>query len=763
MKIPHLPILIALPLLLLLPGPARAAPDKPATFGYIQGDPTGSISIGGQPLPVGTIIAAKIRPEHALKLQQLQIAFWGKENAAIEVHVWRDNGGSQPGAPGGTFTDDDQSELLLPIAAKTAKQGEWQTFDLGANAPELPALEQFWIGAKIVTAGTNIGTDKIDATKADINAIVQTPDGNCADGCGVPANLAVRATGTYVKIADKFWFTDVTKEAGVKVGGRMAFGDFDNDGDDDLLYGGSTLYANDGKGHFTDVSAKAGITQMGGNGALWGDFDNDGWLDIWVFGGPEHLLRNKGDGTFVEDNAALFFDSDKYPTEGAVLVDLDNDGRLDIYDANYEWYHKDDKGNDVLSDCGDDFFWHNDGGGKWSEIGTALGIRSAGRQCGRGPAAIDWDQDGDADIFVNNYRLHPDFFWRNDFPAPKLTDIAKALGVQGSGKQGAYGHGTGAQWVDADNDGDFDLFAANLAHPRFIKFSDKSRFYRNDGQGAARTLTDFREATGIGYAETQSAPAFADFDNDGDMDLVVGAYYGDRMGQFWRNDGPANSLDMWLIFSDATYQSAWKTFGCASIAWADIDGDGDLDCAANGTIFRNDYSEVAGQKGHWLKVALAGSKAVNRAAIGTWVTAETGDGSKITRAVSGGQGLATQDSLTLHFGLGAASAVQKLTVHWPGLPAETFGPFAADQTVKVTEGKAAVGAAPQAAGADAGSADAAAGPDAGAADSGKADTSAASAPAAAKSGGCSAGGSATGAGWAFLLLAGLAARRRRGF
>ena len=747
--------------LLLVPGRARAA-DKAVDFSYITGEPTASIAIGGKPLPVGTILAMHIRPEHPLKLSQLEIAFWGTPNTAIEVHVWRDNGGSQPGAPGGLFTDDAQSELFAPFNAKTGTNGEWKTFDLDTAATELPPLQLFWVGVKITSLGTNIGIDKIEQNKPDINAIVQTPDDPCADGCGVPGNLAIRAHGSYVNIADKFWFSDVTKTAGLAGGGRMAVADFDGDGDDDLLFGGSVLYKNDGKGHFEDISAKAGIATMGGNGALWGDFDNDGKPDIWVFGGKEHLLRNNGDGTFTELSPGLFFDSDNWPTEGAVLLDLDNDGRLDIYDANYEWYHKDAKGNDILGDCGHDFVWHNEGGGKWTEIGEALGVRKSGNQCGRGPAAADWDADGDTDVFVNNYRLKPNFFWRNDSPKLQWTDIAGQLGVKGSGIQQAFGHGTGAQWVDADNDGDFDLFAANLAHPRFIKFSDTSRFYRNDGSGAARTLTDLREATGIGYAETQSAPGFADFDNDSDLDLAVGAYYGDRMGQFWRNDGAASDPQLWLHFSEVTYQTGFKPMGCASIAWADFDADGDVDCVAGGTLYRNDYSDVAGGA-HWLNVHLAGSKAVNRMAIGAWVTLETGDGKLQSQLVSGGQGLATQDSQTLHFGLGAATQATKLTVHWPGLPAESFGPFAANQRVAIVEGQGAKGAPPGTAVAESAVAGDA-GPDAGVA-SGETGGDAAAKPAAVSkaSSGCAAlpAGAALPCALPLVALCALWIKRRR--
>jgi hypothetical protein len=753
-----------LPALTLLLAATAWATEVPIDLQYDSGTAQKGLQLNvtgadGKPttmaLPVGTILATRFRPEHPMRLDSIELAFFGAKGP-IEVHVWRDNGGSQPGAPGGLFTEDPAADRIAPRKTTTGKDGEFVTFDLSAEAVDLQPLELFWVGVKLVTPGTNVAIDGIEQGKTDITSLLQTPADPCADGCGVPGNLMIRAHGRYMDPLAKRWFTDATVAAGIQTGGRMAFGDYDGDGDDDLLFSSGFLYRNDGKGHFEDVSKASGIQGFSGSGALWGDYDNDGHLDIWVFGMTEHLLKNQGDGTFKEVTPGAFFDSDKYPTEGAVWLDVDNDGRLDLYDANYEWYHKDDKGTEILSDCGDDLLWHNNGDGTFTDVSVAAGIRKSGKQCGRGPAAVDYDQDGDQDLFVNNYRLHPDFFWRNDAPDLHFTDIAKKNGTRGSGKQGAYGHGTGAQWVDADNDGDFDLFAANLAHPRFIAFSDRSRFLRNEGQAGAWGFTELRDQTGIGYAETQSAPAFADFDNDGDMDLAVGAYYGDRMGQLWRNDGKADDPALWLKFSDQTYATGWITYGCASIAWADVDGDGDLDNVANDKLFRNDYADVSGQKGHWLKVRLHGAQKVNRAAIGAWVTVETGDGNVMSRVVSGGQGLATQDSLTLHFGLGAATSVQKVTVHWPGLPSETFGPYPADGLIEVTEGKGAT-AITTTLGADAGSTGTDASP---ASDSqGTGTTGKASA-----SSGCTAAGRPQSSWWmfglAFCLVVAVRSRRR---
>lgn len=132
---------------LMLPTAAAFA-DQKVDFDYMKGDPSAALAIGGKPLPKGTILMMHVRPEHPLRLTQIEIAYWGTADAPVEVHIWRDNGGSQPGGPTGTFTEDEASELLAPIAAKTGANGEWQSYTFGDKPPEFLPLQQFWIGVK---------------------------------------------------------------------------------------------------------------------------------------------------------------------------------------------------------------------------------------------------------------------------------------------------------------------------------------------------------------------------------------------------------------------------------------------------------------------------------------------------------------------------------------------------------------------------------------------------------------------------------------
>lgn len=688
-------VLLGLASVLLIGVPALAS-EKKVTFGDDVGDPSGGLTIdSGKTLPKDTILAALFRAEHPLRLSGVDIAFWGSPGD-VEFHVWRDNGGNQPGAPEGLFTSADGADRIAPRVISAGEKGAFVHVDLSKDDLNINAQENFWVGVKLLSAGANVAVDSSKNTSGSSNGILQTPasDSKCFDGCGIPGNYVIKASGVYVDpLPDARWFADVTTASGIIVGGRMSWGDCDGDGDDDLLIGGNKLFRNDGSGKFVDITQGAGLDGLGGSGGLWGDYDNDGLLDIFVFGGKEHLIRNLGGMKFQEVALGNFIEDPKrdYPTEAAAWVDYDLDGKLDVYTANYEVVPADDP--NALGICDWHFLWHNNGDGTFTDVAAKVGMHTT-KQCGRSVAPLDWDGDGDGDIYVGNYRLDPNYFWRNEHPESKFTDIAKKNSTIGIGAMKDYGHTIGATWADADNDGDFDLFVANLAHPRFINFSDRSQFYQNLGAEKDWGFQEMRESTGIGYLETHSNPNFADIDNDGDLDVSLTAVYVGRKGQIWRNDGKSATTG-WLQFSDVTYPAGWIVDNGWGSAWADFDNDGDVDQAVSNKIFRNDYSDVAHSNGHWIKVSLHGDgKAVNGAAIGAWATVKLANGQVLSRLVSGGSGLACQDSPTMHFGLGTATQIEELTVHWPGAAAEKAGPFAANQTVTWTRGAGAKGNAP---------------------------------------------------------------------
>jgi hypothetical protein len=476
--------------------------------------------------------------------------------------------------------------------------------------------------------------------------------------------------------------------------GRVAWGDYDNDGDDDLMTSGPTLYRNDGDGGFTDVTAAAGLTGLvgGTGGGVWGDFDNDGCLDYFGLGtgqtAPDVLLRNLCDGTFADATLAsgiwdaptnidciAELEEEHAPTEAAAWVDLDGDGFLDLYLAQYE--------------CGGlyvdyvDGFWRNEGDGTFSDWTAGHGFLWATARAGRGVSPADCDRDGDVDVFVSNYRLDPNFLFINE--GGTVYEWAEFAGLAGENVNGSFGHTIGAAWADFDGDGHFDMVHANLAHPRYYHFSDKTMVLINDGAG---NFTDTAAAAGIRYRETHSNPTVADFDNDGDVDLFITCVYDGRFSELYFNDGDGS-------FEQVNYESGAVIHNGWGSAASDYDNDGDVDLVAY-DLFRNDTA-AAGNR--WLQVrALGGASAagtVNAAGIGAVIRVQVG-AKQLLGHVSGGSGTGCQDSQVVHFGLADATAADSIEVRYPGGAVVTVdGPVAADQRVWIrADGAAGYGWAP---------------------------------------------------------------------
>ena len=207
---------------------------------------------------------------------------------------------------------------------------------------------------------------------------------------------------------------------------------------------------------------------------------------------------------------------------------------------------------------------------------------------GRGVTVADADLDGDSDVFVSNYRLDPNYSLEDQGDGNR--NISLANGTQGVQVAGAYGHTIGTVFGDIDNDGDFDQVQANLAHPFFYWFSDKSAVLINDGSGS---FTDEGTERGLYYRETHSNPTLFDADNDGDQDLFITSVYSSRDSDFYLNDGSGH-------FSLHNHDSGLVMKNGWGAAAADVDNDGDLDILSR-TLFRNQSAA-----GSWLKVRVFG-------------------------------------------------------------------------------------------------------------------------------------------------------------
>jgi tetratricopeptide (TPR) repeat protein len=433
-------------------------------------------------------------------------------------------------------------------------------------------------------------------------------------------------------------FTDATTASGL--GGvkatRVAWGDCDNDGDDDLLLNGTRLFINRGNGTFVpapEQSIPAGI--VGANGGVWGDYDNDGFPDIFVTSHRgNQLLHNEGGMRFTAAATWPVTGGGPPRPEAAAWGDLNNDGFLDLYVANYE------HGAVMRAQCGQDQLLVNRAGTGLQEASLVTGIVSEEGMCGRGVIWSDLNGDGRQDILVANYRLDPNFLWLNRGNG-SLVDIAETAGVRGHETDGAFGHSIGAASGDLDGDGDLDIFISNLAHPRYLEFSDRSMVLINNGEHLPEFTESFAES-GLTFEETNADPLLFDADNDGDLDLFVTSVYRNRAAHLYLNDGKGRFSDRtWLAGAGVT--NGW---GAAS---ADYDGDGYPDLLVAGSegvrLLRNE-----GGGNNWLAIRVA-DRHCNRAGVGSRVTVNYGDKRQV-REITAGRGTGSQDSMTAHFGLG---------------------------------------------------------------------------------------------------------------
>jgi hypothetical protein len=422
-------------------------------------------------------------------------------------------------------------------------------------------------------------------------------------------------------------FTDVSEAVGFKGnnGGVAAWGDFDNDGWPDVCIGGE-VWRNDKGKRFTSVAKLSGP-------GVWGDYDNDGYLDLFCWDGGGRLYRNlKGRGF---EEAKLL---PKLPTKislGAAWGDLDGDGYLDLYVGGYEVWPAEEFPDVVLM---------NQKGERFVESWRQQKVFRA-----RGVTAADFDEDGDLDVFVSNYRLQPNLLWRNDGKG-KFTDAAKELNAAGNLRQGWYGHTIGSAWGDLDNDGHLDLFVGNFSHPP--EFQDRSQFLRNMGPKGKWHFEDRTKTAALRWQESYASPTLGDFDNDGLLDLYFTTVYPGDRSVLYRNRGAWKFEEV----KGAAGLSLPETY---QAAWADFDGDGHLDLLTGGKLFRN-----PGTEGRWLKVRLEGGGKVNKTAVGTQVRLRVG-GQTLTRQVEGATGQGNQNDLTLHFGLGQHRDAVRLEVRWP--------------------------------------------------------------------------------------------------
>jgi len=445
--------------------------------------------------------------------------------------------------------------------------------------------------------------------------------------------------------------------------GHAAWGDFNNDTYPDL-YDGAKLWRNNSGTNFTALP--------GYGWGIWGDYDNDGNLDLFILAGTSRVMRNLTGGGFRQLTLPTLPTIDNH---GACWADFDNDSYVDIYVTGYEF-----GGNQP------DAILSNKQGTEF-DLTWQEGPPDSGVFAGRGVTACDFDRDGDQDIFVSNYRLAENFLWQNngsgsfvDVTLAYNADEPESWG----GTAGA--HTIGSAWGDLDNDGNIDLFVGNFAHPaeRFPGYprQPESQFLRNLGSAGNYYFEDMRATAGLAYQESYASPALGDYDNDGDLDLFFTTVYATASfgvpnhPVLYRNNGD------WT-FTDVTAAEGVNNLGSTyQAAWADFDNDGDLDLVTDVKLFVNDASDTG--TNHWIKVHLAGDgETVNKAAIGAQVRIALGS-EILVRQVEAGTGEGNQNDLTLHFGLGNNAGPVTLDILWPDGSIQSVSNVDVDRRIDVS-------------------------------------------------------------------------------
>ena len=448
---------------------------------------------------------------------------------------------------------------------------------------------------------------------------------------------------------------DIAKDTGLSIG--CAWGDYDNDGYPDLIVADAwrapnRLYHNNGNGTFSRV-AEGTIARDAGDSAaaVWGDYDNDGDLDLFVtaFDPPRDCFyRNEGDGHFTKvSEGAWVMDTGR--GVGAAWGDYDNDGFLDLYVANWRE---------------NNFLYRNNRDGTMTRITSGPPASSGGDSYGCTWA--DYDGDGDGDLFVAGVISDDEQQFLNNGDGSFTRVMTGPFPRSG-------GNDHGISCADYDNDGDLDLLVIGW----------NNRLYRNDG---AEGLTPV-SASGLESAISENG-AWGDYDNDGYLDLFISNY--DSANVLFRNNGDGKFA---RVTEGALVHDRGRSCGCA---WADYDNDGDLDLfVANGLdyidgtrppepgfLYRND-----GGTSHWLILRLVGV-ASNRSAIGAKVRAlATIQGKTFWQLheVSGGSGQCSQNDLRVHFGLGDARTVETLRIEWPSGITQILKNVPANQHLTIEE------------------------------------------------------------------------------
>jgi hypothetical protein len=468
----------------------------------------------------------------------------------------------------------------------------------------------------------------------------------------------------------------------------VAVADYDGDNDLDIFVvalaqddasetSHSRLLRNNNNGTFTDVTTTSGLVNLlpfnaslddfyGLNGykhgISWGDYDNDGFPDIFFTHSYKvQLFHNQGDGTFVNvTQAAGFPVVNQCRNTGATWFDYNNDGFLDIYINDWD-------------ECDTNSLYLNNGNGTFQNVTTSTGIGTSAALASYTALPFDINNDGWMDLYVSN-----DFNKANNLfvnlSGTNFIDRAEFYGLNNMIDD------MGITMADFNRDGHFDLFITGI---------DENSLLQNDGTNHFNNVTLSNNISGTGWAW---GTRFADFDLDGDDDLIIvnGFEFEDRSTErnvYYKNLGVEGQNGFSNVSTNVNFNDL--TISVEAVDF-DYDNDGDVDIYVTNVdqtsfFYENkllNYDEVSDL--HWFKVLLQGTIS-NRDAIGTTLTLTTDQG--VVKRHYTGVGFLSQSLQAVHFGLNAVTEITELQIKWPSGLVETFQNFNADTTIKAIEGQ----------------------------------------------------------------------------
>ncbi len=532
------------------------------------------------------------------------------------------------------------------------------------------------------------------------------------------------------------------------IGNGCAFLDYDQDGNLDVLLVGPklALYRGNGQGHFTNVTHETGLDRFTGHflGCAVGDYDNDGYPDLYISGyrtglllhneaaeafrrsgvqdtkngSPKPEVRSPKSGLTTHDSRLttpaspphrFFRDVTRqsglrpqpWGTSCAFAESIPGTGRLDLFVCNYLSFGPNTQpqlcttAGGISTACGPRYYrpvrgtlWRNLGGGRFAGATNASGAVGAGKALGA--AWADFDGSGAPGLAVANDEMPGDLFWPvRSGAAVRYRNISRVAGTAFDRDGAAYG-GMGADWGDVDNDGRLDLFVASFQN-------EPKPLFHNDGN---RIFSDIGPGSGIGAARQYVAFGckLLDIDNDGWLDLVISnGHVQDNIAEIDHSTTYRQPTLLYhslgIVRGTLRYEDVTAVAGPdlarpivgRGLVTGDYDNDGRMDIlvvdSEGGPLLLHN---VCSPTWHWLGVRLIGKKS-NRDGYGALLTAKAGGRTLTQLCHADGSYLSSSDS-RVHFGVGASTKVEALTVRWPGGATTTYRNIPADRYITLREG-----------------------------------------------------------------------------